>query len=123
MICFFFQTNIRGTRATGHVFFLFEERVFYLVIIYKTQFYKVWSQELVYLSSYTYPDRGYRFLFLFLGTYNTKSTNLKKRDIFSKIAYMHMKIGQMQDVRALVDKKIWKFPPLNEYMRYPPEYG
>ena len=38
-------------------------------------------------------------------TSNTKSPNYKKRNIFSLIAHMHMKLGQMQDVRALFDEK------------------
>ena len=47
----------------------------------------------------------------FSGTCNTKSQNYKKRDIFFKIGHMHLKLGQMQDVRALFDeKKILKIP-------------
>ena len=30
---------------------------------------------------------------------------LQKRDIFFKIGHMHLKLGQMQDVRALFDEK------------------
>ena len=36
---------------------------------------------------------------------NTKSPNYKKRDILSKIAHIHMKVGEMQDIRALFDEK------------------
>ena len=55
----------------------------------------------------------YQWLFIYPALNLTQHfiKKYKKRDIFSKIAHMHMKIGQMQDVRALFnDKKIWKFP-------------